>query len=158
MTEIQGLPAGARSRAATRPEARGREVSWGKQTRVPPAAGAEGEPGHGSRRAAVTKPCQTRRSPRDTVTQRHTSGSLSFPHGGGLATNHGAPPQLPGGGTGRCRASAPRNPSLASSARVWSCRRAGQRWDTGQPGGDGLVLRGGRKESSELHQLREPRD
>lgn len=90
--------AGSCSRATALPEVQGGEVSWGKQTWVLPAAG--GEPGHGCRRAAVTKPCQAPWSPGDSVTQRHTSGSLSFTRvlwqGVGPATNHGAPPQLPG--------------------------------------------------------------
>lgn len=54
------------------------------------------------------------------------------------------------------RASVPRNPSLASSAHVWSCCGTGRRWDMGQPRGDGPALGGCRKESSELPQPREP--
>lgn len=82
------------SRATALPEVQGREVSWGKQTWVLPAA--SGEPGHGCRRVAVTKLCQAHWSSGDSVTQRHTSGSLSFTRvlwqGVGPATNHGVPP------------------------------------------------------------------
>lgn len=102
---------------AADPLAWGQEVSsWtsqGKWALVPPATGEAA--GHGSRQAAVTKLCQAQRSPEGAVTQRHTSGSLSFPqHGGGLA----AAPMLSGGWhLGFCT---PRSLTL-------------QGWDAGQP-------------------------
>lgn len=96
MAKIRGLLAEAHSCATASP--RHDNMTFAGESRHGCHQQLRGKLGHGSRRAAVTKPCQAPRSPGDAVTQRHTSGSPSFPRivrrGGGPATNLRTPPCL----------------------------------------------------------------